>query len=913
MSSSAHSNVGSDTEGAETGSNSGFMKAGKVKKTESEDDKKNKAAAAQQVSSLVKNSSTKLVGLQKESLQIEETILVAQKRVHFQRSEAQRSVAESKEALQLRERQELEKDGLLELQEWEANERVKRKELKEALLQTCDLLKEKIAEIKQLRDAENKADQLRMALAQRRKQFQISARHIEDSEKRERLELTESHERAARNLSAWQEIDMRFKDKNEQELVLRQNKLKAQQLKEFQQKEAEQLRELQHLKAKYRLAELDEDLSFTERFEIAKEERLFQLNKLDLSQKLEKQRLKKKIRVLKENARKANLVENQAIKASLLKDDQQKREKQLLDMQKKHAEQLRQSFEQELKMRAEDFQEKLSREEMSLSGSHTGSRGGGSTSSSITRGTAASLESEDSGSASGGKVGIAEDVQDLDSAEMKAVLDRQKKEAEEAIKIAKDEIKLLADRLESEKDKAMNDHKTEDEKTIKDYEEKKAATRHAQEVEMMNLIKLHNREKGEMKNAHLRELENLNKSIQIEKQLHEQSLSESQVASEAKSEFLSFVCHELRNPLSGIVAIVDMLIDNKKLKGEVAESVRTIKQESELMCAIVNDVLDYAKIEANMLVLDPVDFNVRSMISKAMSEQKEVAKRSCPDVEMKFEIDPAVPKMIKADTTRMRQVLLNLVSNSIKFTFQGFIKVKVELDKDTFRKRLKFSVSDSGIGIPEKDLEHIFSAFSQSKPSITREFGGTGLGLSISKALIECMGGTIGVESTYGEGTLFWFTVLFSKAEKASKETGPKSQSDKAKDQGPSSIAGLSFLVAEDSTTLRKLWTRLLEEQGCTVDAVGNGAEALSLCEKNYYDVVLMDITMPVLSGDQAVKKLRKGGWDGIVVALTGNALEIDQEEFLAAGMDAVLTKPFQMERLRLLIMEQLKKKAKRT
>ena len=112
---------------------------------------------------------------------------------------------------------------------------------------------------------------------------------------------------------------------------------------------------------------------------------------------------------------------------------------------------------------------------------------------------------------------------------------------------------------------------------------------------------------------------------------------------------------------------------------------------------------------------------------------------------------------------------------------------------------------------------------------------------------------------------------------------------------------------------MRKLWTRLLEEQGCTVDAVGNGAEALSLCEKNYYDVVLMDITMPVLSGDQAVKKLRKGGWDGIVVALTGNALEIDQEEFLAAGMDAVLTKPFQMERLRLLIMEQLKKKAKRT
>ena len=137
------------------------------------------------------------------------------------------------------------------------------------------------------KDAENKAEQLRMALAQRRKQFQISSRHIEDSEKRERIELAESHERAARNLVAWQEIDLRFKDKTEQEITRRRNKLKAQQLKEFQQKEGEQLREAQHMKAKYRLAELDEDLSFTEKFEMAKEERLFQLNKLDLQQKLE--------------------------------------------------------------------------------------------------------------------------------------------------------------------------------------------------------------------------------------------------------------------------------------------------------------------------------------------------------------------------------------------------------------------------------------------------------------------------------------------------------------------------------------------------------------------------------------------------------------------------------------------------
>ena len=710
-----------------------MKQSSKVREAEGADDIKNKSAAQQQVSQLINSSSTKLLGLQKESLQIEETILIAQKRVHFQRAEALRSVAESKEALQLRERQEIEKDSLLDLQEWEARERGKRKELKEALLLTCDLLKEKIAEIKQLKDAENKAEQLRMALAQRRKHFQISGRHIEDSEKRERIELSESHERAARNLLAWQEIDLRFKDKAEKETTLRRNKLKAQQLKEFQQKEGEQLREAQHMKAKYRLAELDEDLSFTEKFEIAKEVRLFELNKLDSGQKKQKQVLKKKIRVLKELARKANMIENQQLKAKLLIEDQVQRERQLLEMQKKHSEQLRQGFEQELRMREEDFQDSL---EKSLSGSrsggsHSGSKGsklGGSAS-------AGSGVSAESGSVSSdGKLAMADDAQAFDNAEMRAALDRQKEEAEAAIRGAKEDIRQLAATLEADKEKKLQDHKDEDERTINEYEEKKSQSRYAFEQEMMTLIKLHNSEKNEMKNAHLRELENLDKSIQIEKQLHEQSLSESQVASEAKSEFLSFVCHELRNPLSGIVAIVDMLIDNKRLKGEVAESVRTIKQESELMCAIVNDVLDYAKIEANMLLLDPVEFNFHDMMAKAMADQKEVAKRSCPDVKMSFEIDPAVPQIIKADSVRMRQVLLNLVSNSIKFTFQGFIKVRVELEKDNgFRKKLKFSVSDSGIGIPDKDLEHIFSAFSQSKPSITREFGGTGLGLASAR------------------------------------------------------------------------------------------------------------------------------------------------------------------------------------
>ena len=864
------------------------------------------------VSKLIASSNEKMVVLQKESLEIEETIMVAQKRVHFQRTEAQRAEMEAKEAMQLNERENLEREQLEYIQTWEQTERDRRKVLKESLLQATALLKEKTMEIGTLKQAEDKSLDLKVAIDQKRRLFQQAGKHVEESEKRERLELSESHERAARNLLAWQEIDARHGNEEEIELKARRNKLKAQQLKEFQQKEAEQLRELQHLKAKFRLTELDEELAFTERYEMDKAERLFEMDKLDQMQKLEKQKLKKRIRELKENARKANMLETAQTTARLLRVQQEKRAKQMVALQKKHNEEMIRTFEHELSMRAQDFKETLSSENFTMSGtggsnstsknsSKAGALSQGSGASGISSEGAASSDAAEREAPTAGDLDDDHVISSSTNTELKAQLQKQKSEALEAIKLAEENIKQLVEKLNSERDKLVDEHKSLDERGFIEWEELRAQRRHKNEAEIISLVKLHNKEKSEMKGAHLRELENLDLSLKIEKQLHEQSISESQVASQAKSEFLSFVCHELRNPLSGIMAIVDMLIDGGKIKGDMSESVHTIKQESELMCAIVNDVLDYAKIEANMLVLDPVRFNLKKALMDLIESQKEVAKKSCPDVTMSYEIADNVPSVIEGDPLRLRQILLNLISNSIKFTFQGTIKIKISMGEGN---DLNFSVVDTGIGIAQKDVEYLFSAFSQSKPSITREFGGTGLGLSISKALIECMGGNIGVESTVGVGTNFWFNI------KVGNTGAPMKRDDTP--AGTTSISNLSFLIAEDSSTLRKLWSRLLQEQGCTVESVGNGREALDMCKTKAYDVVLMDITMPVLSGDQAVKQLRKDGWEGVVIALTGNDTEIDQDKFIDSGMDAVLTKPFQMERLRLLVVEELKKKGRK-
>ena len=300
-------------------------------------------------------------------------------------------------------------------------------------------------------------------------------------------------------------------------------------------------------------------------------------------------------------------------------------------------------------------------------------------------------------------------------------------------------------------------------------------------------------------------------------------------------------------------------------------------------------------------------------------EQRLIAKRTKPDVDVLADIQD-VPRHIVSDSVRLRQVLLNLMSNAIKFTFQGSITVRVSIsgtNADRNKVVLLFEVIDTGVGISAEDQEHVFSAFSQANPSTTREFGGTGLGLSISRALIERMGGTIGLESTKGVGTKFYFTITAEVVD-ASTESVTKTSSGEG-EQGSAEAAkadstlpkDITVLVVEDSSTLRRLWAKLLKEQKCIVETASNGADAIEKCSEKLYDVVLMDITMPIMSGDVAVRKLRESGYPGVVIALTANAMESDKVHYMEVGMNAVVTKPFKMSELCSTINEQLKKNAK--
>ena len=497
-----------------------------------------------------------------------------------------------------------------------------------------------------------------------------------------------------------------------------------------------------------------------------------------------------------------------------------------------------------------------------------------------------------------------------DEIEFKKRVQGMKEQAALALKQAEDRLhKIEQENSEVEENMA----RAQDEELTRvreDYENKRSIVRKHNEDHVLHLIKQHSREKNDIQNAHSRELQLLEKAIELESQLHEKSLHKSQVASHAKSEFLSFVCHELRNPLSAIVAVVDMLVNNNQMDmdTDTQEHIQSVKQESELMCAIVNDVLDFAKIEARMLVLEPVNFSIQSMIQDLVREQRLSARKTRPNIEVNFEIGPDIPGMVNTDPVRIRQVLLNLVSNAVKFTYQGSIKLSLKAGKATGpdTMMLEFSVKDTGVGIDKENLDHIFAAFSQARPSITREFGGTGLGLSISKSLVERLGGKISVESEKDKGTTFSFSV---KVAIVNEEEQQNSDEEGEKSDASLFPKGINLLIVEDSATLRRLWSKLLLEQGCIVSAAGNGQEALDKCADTKYDVVLMDITMPVMSGDVAVKKLRDLGWEDTVIALTANAMESDKQKYLEAGMDAVLTKPCKMDNLKSVIIEQLLKR----
>ncbi len=372
-----------------------------------------------------------------------------------------------------------------------------------------------------------------------------------------------------------------------------------------------------------------------------------------------------------------------------------------------------------------------------------------------------------------------------------------------------------------------------------------------------------------------------------------------EVANLAKSQFLANMSHEIRTPMNGIMGMTELLLKSGLTERQHHFAV-TIKNSSDSLLNIINDILDFSKIEAGYLSLETTPFNLMEMLNdliEVFSEQAE-----WKEIGLKTEIGSEVPSSVEGDPTRLRQVLINLVSNALKFTEQGQIIIKaknVELTPEHVV--IKFEVTDTGIGIQPEVLPLIFDRFAQADGSTTRRFGGTGLGLSIVQQLTELMGGSIGVESTFGIGSTFWFTTrltLFS----GQLPESPYIQTDD--DSNEPVVISAKVLVVEDTVVNCEVCCELLMHIGHSSTVANNGVEALELLMSKQFDVVLMDCQMPIMDGYEATQKYRQ--WElerGIkrltIIALTGNAMHQDKQLCLDAGMDDYLKKPFNLKQLR--------------
>jgi CheY-like chemotaxis protein/nitrogen-specific signal transduction histidine kinase len=358
-------------------------------------------------------------------------------------------------------------------------------------------------------------------------------------------------------------------------------------------------------------------------------------------------------------------------------------------------------------------------------------------------------------------------------------------------------------------------------------------------------------------------------------------------ANRAKSDFLACMSHEIRTPMNGIIGFADLLLDGG-LTEEQRRQVKLVKDAGKSLLAIINDILDVSKIEAGKLELERIALSPAAVADGAVSIIR--AEAAAKGLALGVGVAADVPGWIAGDPTRLRQILLNLLNNAVKFTERGTIALAIRRDPDMPDARLRFEVADSGAGIAPERQHLLFQPFSQIDRSITRRFGGTGLGLAICKRLAEAMGGVIGVESEKGRGSKFWFTI------DAHEIAAPHAASS-----GAAGIAqtGARILVAEDVYMNQIVVDALLKAAGHEVTLVGNGAEAVEAVQSRDYDLVLMDMEMPVMDGISATRAIRGLGErvrEIPIVALTANAMADEIARCRAAGMNDHLAKPIDRE-----------------
>jgi PAS domain S-box-containing protein len=368
-----------------------------------------------------------------------------------------------------------------------------------------------------------------------------------------------------------------------------------------------------------------------------------------------------------------------------------------------------------------------------------------------------------------------------------------------------------------------------------------------------------------------------------------------ELASRAKSDFLAVVSHEIRTPIAGVIGMLQFALDDRTMCERTREQVRIGLHNAQSLLTIINDILDVSKIEAGKLSLESVDIDLPALVRDALDPLTELA--AAKRIDIRCELDAELPDYVSGDPTRIRQILLNLVGNAVKFTERGSVCIKVQREGGAVQDGVEFIVSDTGPGIEPAAIGRLFQKFEQADLSTTRRYGGTGLGLAICRELVELMGGRISVTSTPGAGSVFRFSLPLAQGRRPDAKVNAV--------RGPHSHR-LRVLCAEDGATNQIIICTLLENMGHEVHIACNGLEAVHALAARDFDLVLMDGRMPEMDGEEATRAIRAGGIQDVrvrdaavpIVALTAHAGNEDRDRYLAAGMDGFLSKPIDSEAL---------------
>jgi signal transduction histidine kinase/ActR/RegA family two-component response regulator len=384
-------------------------------------------------------------------------------------------------------------------------------------------------------------------------------------------------------------------------------------------------------------------------------------------------------------------------------------------------------------------------------------------------------------------------------------------------------------------------------------------------------------------------------SVMMERQLEAEELRKSKeaadAANQAKSEFLANMSHEIRTPLTAILGYSDMLRDEDQSREDMDHEIDSIVRAGAHLQRIINDILDLSKIEAGQLVIEEIEVQP----ARLMHDVESIFGARARDKGLTFALkyDLPVPRKIISDPTRLKQILFNLCGNALKFTEKGGVTVSMGYLEDS--KQLRFQVNDTGIGMSEEELGRLFKPFSQADTSTTRKYGGTGLGLCIARQLAQNLGGDVSVSSEKCQGSTFEFTVGIGNIETLKMATQLEDMQVEAIDETvnivPNSVSG-HVLVVEDSPDNQDLIAKYLIKAGATVEVVDNGLMAMQKALTRHYDLILMDVQMPIMDGLTATRKLRDEGYTKPVVMITANSLKEDRDKCLTAGADDYLTKP---------------------